>query len=158
MHREHFERQIARLRTQWQQGYGEERMVRLWKIFEKISNEDFTTMVDMALDTMRSAPLTDDFLKLEQELMRRRSEERDFAGLCRTSSPIGVLSHAAEANKSADPDFVKACLQVVRDNAEGRLAGGNFIEACDCLDKLANTLNPQGRYKGKERSGGKDEW
>lgn len=151
-----FKKQIDRIRSQWANAYGEERLKRIWATYGKsVSDDLFEEMVDMALDTMRSAPLADDFAKFEIECAKRRASSRVYDGLGATGFS-GVMRDAAKNNKAADPEFVKLCVKLWNDKVTGKVNHKQFLEGCDALDQYARQLNPPGTRSPKEYAPYKD--
>lgn len=140
MDRQLFNRQLHRLKTQWPHSYGEERVSRIWATFQKVSDIDFEEMVHLALDTMRSAPLVDDLCNLEREVKKRRSFYR-----VQNAGGIGsVVEQAAQANRRADPEYVKNCVRLLKKKMLGQLTTAQFLEGCAWLDSAAERKNPAG--------------
>lgn len=139
MNNETFKVQIQRLQTQWPNSYGEERLKRMWKLYEQLSNELFTEMVDEAIDTCRSAPLSEDFGKLEQVVQTRKAQQRYGSQL---GSVGGVMHDAARSNKTADPELVNACMKLMNDLQTGKINKKQYFEGCDMIDQVAKRLSP----------------
>ena len=147
MTEEEFNKQLNRLKSQWSNSYGPERVARMWKGLKGLSEAFFAEIVDEALDTCRSAPLMEDFGKLEIEVGKRRAQGRIYDSFSRAGSPADALEEAARNNKTADPEFVKACMRLMKDKEDGRISSEQFFQMCDELDRLADQLNPQGRRR-----------
>jgi len=143
VNRDHFLRQLDRLKKQWPNSYGDERSARIWAVFKDLDDGTFVSMVDTAIDRMRQAPLAEDLSRLEAEVRNRDLQNRVSSGLGGPSF-AAPLQQAARKS-SADPDFVKACLKLLRDKDTGRNTMAQFLEGCDALDQLARQLEPRGR-------------
>jgi len=145
MNKEHFLKQLARLKSQWPNSYGDERSARIWTVFKDVMDDTFTGMIDIAIDRMRQAPLADDLGKFEQEVKNREFQNRVSYGAGRSQfgQVIGDAEKANNKTKSADPDFVKACIKLLKDKTEGRITKAQFLEGCDALDQLAKQLEPR---------------
>lgn len=49
----------------------------------------------------------------------------------------GIVKDAENANITANPEFVKACMNVLKEKLEIQLSKSQFLEGCDLLDKAA---------------------
>lgn len=140
MQEKEFEIQVGRLTSQWRNDYGTERRALLWAAFKDAMGEDFRSAVDYCLASHRRAPLLDDLSKEIDQAKVRRQQSRGGS-----SSFYGQLVDAAELNRKADPEFVKACLKHVSDFLGARMSREQFDQGCDLLDSVAKQLHPETR-------------
>lgn len=47
------------------------------------------------------------------------------------------MQEAARTNRTADPEFVKACTKLLKDKLTGALTHDQFLEGCHLLDVAA---------------------
>lgn len=132
MDRAHYNTQIERLETQWPNSYGEERKAILWVAFKDTSNAVFAEAVSECIASHRAAPLLPDLSKAVEIAKTRENSYRGGAG-----SVWGVVQQAAKQNKSASPEFVKACTKLLREKLDGKITHKQFLEGCDLLDEAA---------------------
>lgn len=136
-----FQVQIGRLKTQWPNTFGVERLKRLWETFKGLPLPVFSDMVDMAVDTMRAAPLVDDLCRFETEVKKRHAQSRVYDSYSSRGYPEQI-SEAARANKTADKEFVAACQKLLNQRWRGEITYAQFQEGCDALDQMAELINP----------------
>lgn len=149
MNENEFEAQIKRLRTQWPNSYGSERMEGLWSAFKGVSSSVFGEAISDCIANQRSAPLLSELSKAVETAKVRESSFR----FDRSHSPLDAMQGAADSNKTADPEFVKACMKLLKDKLDGRISHDNFLQGCNLLDEAARILNPlKKRESGRERS------
>lgn len=137
---EAFESQLGRLEDQWRQFYGAERKKILWNAFRGAQEDDFRLAVSQCLSEHRSAPLLPELSKALELAKQRRVSDEHYRGMGDLSS---VLKNAAIVNRTADKEFVKACLRHFGDYQAKRISYPTFLEGCDCLDNLANQLTKE---------------
>lgn len=137
MNRDYFLEQMGRLRSEWPNSYGDERVKILWDHFKMETDAKFLRMVTRALGTLRSAPLVPELLKIQEDITTEdKNRERDrYLG---DASFQGVMAHAAKNNKRADPEFVKQCMKLLKDKLDGRITHEQFLQGCDLLDIAAS--------------------
>jgi hypothetical protein len=112
--------------------------------YREVSVDFFSALVDYSLDTMRGAPMLEDFTRVEIEVKKRQSQERAVGGL----GLVGIMRRASDDNRVADKEFVKACLKLLQDKLNGKLTSEQFAQGCEMLDDVADKLNPSGRRRG----------
>lgn len=154
MEHDEFDEQLVRLRTQWPHSYGDERVAILWRAFQRVSITDFADAVTECLASHRSAPLAKEVDKEIQEVQRRNAQDRIYRGLG-AARPMDPLVSAALENKTADPEFVKACMKLLRDKQNGVITHEQFLQGCDYLDQVAGVMKYKAP-KGREAAAGKD--
>lgn len=132
------ENEIARLESQWPRTYGQERKALLWDALKGTQAEDFHAAVDICLATHRSPPLLEQ-LAVEAEAAKVR---RETSYARSTGGYYDTLKDAATHNKSADPEFVKACLAHLRKFLNREIDRKTFDEGCGYLDEVARKLSP----------------
>lgn len=139
MERATFNKQLYRLKTQWPHSYGDERIARIWEVFKGIADEIFVQITNMAIDTLRTAPLCEELGKLELEVRKQAQVTRS-----RHDSNMGsILLQSAKDNKVADRDFVHACLKHLQDKLEYKITHEQFLAGCDEIQKIADLLCPK---------------
>jgi len=127
---------MRRLKTQWPNSYGSERLALIWHRFKDTANHVFTALVTGALNSLRSPPLADDLSKLEQEYTRNEAQLRIQM---RHDISFGrQIEELAKNNRTADPEFVQGCLKLLRDRQNGKLTEEQFLQGCDYFDQIAN--------------------
>jgi hypothetical protein len=138
MQLEVFQDQIQRLKaTYGEKNYPEERVKVLWAQFKKVENIEFADAVTYLIANYRAAPMLHEIEK-EVQLAINRSQEHWLRSADRNL--YGIVQDAAKYNKKADPEFVKACLKLLRDKLDGKINNKQFNEGCDLLDKAAKTF------------------
>lgn len=136
-----FNSQMQRLKSQWPSGYGQERMALIWNAFQGVLDEIFRDAVSELIASSRSCPLIPDLEKAVSFATRRENEVRTQASYGFTSA----LTEASDNNKTADPEFVKACMQLTQDKLNGKIKMAEFLQGCGYLDEVAAQLS--GRRK-----------
>lgn len=134
-----FNRQMDRLNSQWKSTYGTERRALLWAAFRNVLAEDFQSAVDMCLASHRGAPLLDELNKEVDAARVRRNQEGARGG----GSFYGVVQQAADANTTANPEFVQLCLKHIRDGLTGKVTREQYFEGCDALDRMRQQIAPR---------------
>lgn len=139
MTKQEFEIQVERLNSQWPNGYRQERKALLWSAFQNVPIDDFQTAISFCITNCRGLPLLPEIDKAVNEAKAARftSEVRGRSGIPQ------VLNEAADNNKTAEPEFVRACLKLLDDRTRGKLTMKQFLEGCDYLDEVARTLSPR---------------
>jgi hypothetical protein len=140
-----FDKQVQRMESQWPRTYGQERKALLWQAMKDVHPDDFLSAVDSCLASHRAPPLLEQLsTEVDQAKTRRISNEarRGVGGFYET------LDTAARNNKSADPEFVQACLKLLSDYGLGKagpaakkLSREQFDEGCGYLADVARRLN-----------------
>lgn len=105
-----FDKQMGRLKSQWGNSYGEERARILFQTFREVEANIFQDAVTECLMRYRQAPLTDE---INREVEQARSRQKERAWQRSDRSILGVLQHAADSGKAANPDHVAACMRLV---------------------------------------------
>lgn len=132
--------EIERLRADWKNFYGPERVRVFWKAFAKESHEIFRGAVDHCIGTCRGAPMLEDLLRGIEVARRNETQARALYGI-QSMSPMQVMRDAARVNRRADPEFVAACIKTLRERLDGKLTGEQFAQACDLLDETAKNVS-----------------
>jgi hypothetical protein len=135
-----FEKQVQRMESQWPRTYGQERKALLWQAMKDVHPEDFQSAVDSCLASHRAPPLLEQLsTEVDQARVRRsQNSARGVGGMYET------LDTAAKNNKTADPEFVQACLKHLRSFLSGQIDRKQFDEGCGYLDDVARKLDPRG--------------
>lgn len=145
MNNAHFQKQVARLKSQWPHGFGEEKQALIWNAFQAVSDQVFSEAVSETIGNHRGgAPIISD-LERAVEVAKTRENGARF------NRPHGFGTEVAEAariNVRADKDFVEACAKHLKLFQTGKIKRAQFDSGCDDLDKLADLLNPPGKAKG----------
>lgn len=139
MTKDHFSEQLNRLRSEWPNSYGAERSLMLWDAFRNEQDARFERAVNRALQTLRSAPLVPELMRIFEELKiedAHVARERAMG----QGSFMQVLKDASKNNRRANPEYVKACLKVFQDRDAGRLTLDQFKQGCDFLDETAGKM------------------
>lgn len=112
-----------------------------------MDGETFREVVDLAMCSLRAAPLPNDLMRLEIEVRNRQAQARvvDGFGGIGASGMMGQMQQMAQGNKRADPEFVALCLKHLRDFINRKMTKEHFEEGCTFLEKTARQLNPMGR-------------
>lgn len=134
-----FKIEMARLKTQWPHAYGTEREGLIFKAFRSADIVKFRDAVSFLIGNSKSAPLMEDFTR---EVTRTEGTEFARYSSSGFADASGVLSKAARHTK-ASPEFVKACLKVVRDRSSGKLTKEQAEQAYEYLDQTAKQINPE---------------
>jgi hypothetical protein len=136
-----FNDQIKRLKSQWPNAYGDERIKILWAAFKDVANYDFRDAVTHCLGTAKSAPLVPELEKAvliarNNYYAKQRMEEANV---------LGALEQVADNNTTADPEFVDKCLKLLDDLYQKKITKVQFDEGCNLLDQAAKL------YKGYKK-------
>lgn len=136
-----FQHQIKRLKDQWPNSYGVERVGVLWRAFEKTNDSDFGEAVTECLANHRAAPLVQDIATEVTAAQTRRieSERRDYQILGQGEA-VDIL--AAAARKTTNKEFAAACMKALNQKLKGEISSDQFFnEVCPLLDEAAKQLN-----------------
>lgn len=128
-----FDEQIKRLESQWPNAYKTERIKILWAAFKDVSYFDFRDAVNYCLGNSKSAPLV---LELEKAVQIAKNNYYSSKRL-EEANTMEALLHAADNNRTADPEFVDRCLKLLDDLYNKRITKKQFDEGCDLLDQAA---------------------
>lgn len=132
-----FECQIGRLGTQWRGTYGEERKAILWRAFQNVPVEDFTSAVEHCLATMRGAPLLDELSKEVDQAKTRRVSSEGYRGVGGFGETLADL---AKNSRGASADFVKACMKLWSDYSSRKITFEHFQQGCALLDQAERAM------------------
>lgn len=143
MDRGEFNKEMARLNDQWPNAYRAEKTALIWTMVQKMDAGMFREVVDLALLSMRGAPLAEDFSRIENEVRNRAAQARVTSGFGGVGM-LGQMQDMAKSNKRADPEFVALCLKHLRDFISGKITKETFEQGCQFLDETARQLNPMG--------------
>ena len=138
-----FDAQIARLESQWRGTYGQERRALLFSAFRNVPPEDFRDAVEQCLATQRAAPLLD-VLTVEVDRAKTRRMQNGYRA---AGGFYETVADAAKSNQRADREFVRACLQLLRDKLGRKLTMEQFQQGCDMLDQVADQISPQTKVR-----------
>lgn len=105
-----FERQMARLRTQWANSYGDERTKILLQTFREVDAAIFHDAVTECLMRYRQAPLADE---INREVEQARSRQKERAWQRSDGSILGVLKSAADTGRASNPEIAEACVRLL---------------------------------------------
>ena len=150
MKAETFHAQLKRLRTQWPHSYGEDRERILFQMLKPVDDSVFVDAVTECLMKCRQAPLGDE---LNQEIERARGRERERAWRQTDGSMLGVLHHAADNNKAANPDHVAACMKLITGYLDKRYSKAQLQQGVAVLE-AASGMRAMPTASGKDRSAG----
>lgn len=131
---EHFESQIERLKTQWRNSFGTERVSALWRMFKGERNDVFADAVSEIIVDQNAPPLSGDFQKHVQ-LAKNRIEHGRYYGLDGLDM-LRPLKAAAKVTQ-ADPEFVSRCMDAIKLKVTGKIAMREFEERCGLLEQAA---------------------
>jgi hypothetical protein len=149
---EAFKTHLKRLQGQWPNSYGEERAKIIFHAFKHVSDIDFAEAVTECIANHRAAPLVKELDRELQEVQKRNASDRIYRGLG-AAGVGGAISQAAAANKTADKEFVKACMKLWKDYTGGRINHMQYMQGCDYLDQAAGLYR---RPIGKDAAAGID--
>ena len=138
---EKFELEMNRLKKQWPSTYSAERLGLLFKAYRSTPDSIFERAVTKLLLTQRAAPLIEAFEKAIREAHNEHAEEIRQFHARQPHTPFEQLEAAAGMNSgSADPTFVKDCLEVLRSFMTGKITKAEFDATCRLLDEAAVSL------------------
>ena len=133
-----FKKQIDRLReTYSDRYYPKPRIEQIWAVTKRETDGTFERAINWLIQTHRSPPLVPEILKA---IERIKAEDKQRARESSGSADIYSQLQSASKRTTADPDFVKACLKLLRERLDGKLNHKQFIEGCDLLDEAARSL------------------
>lgn len=140
-----FKAQVRMLAEVWgERNYSAPVANLLWQAFQTINDDEFTDAVTW-LVANRPARLTPPLMK-ELSGACDEARRRSIESRARGGGNLGeMLNEAGRVNKTADPDFVRACLQTITDFINRKCSMAQFIDNCDALDSVARQLNPTSR-------------
>jgi hypothetical protein len=104
-----------------------------WKAFQNETLEDFRDAVSELIASQRSVPL---FKEISDALARTKARERERRQRDNASIAYVLNPH----NEQADRDFVKICMNLLRDKTLGKIGETQFEQGCGYLDQTANQL------------------
>lgn len=81
MMREHFQREVERLKLVWPQSFSTPRAHLIWCGCADLSDRDFTGVCDRFIGSMKSPPLPEDFIS-EARRLQKASFDKDLKGAC----------------------------------------------------------------------------
>ena len=139
-----FHLELERLRTQWPNSYGKEREALLFRAFRDVNADELREAVTDCLSSCRQAPLVAELTKAV-EAARNRSRERRWRG---DGGLLSVMERAAENNRTASPEHVRKCVELVRGKIDGRLTATQFDEGVRLLE-IASGLRRREYERGK---------
>jgi hypothetical protein len=142
MQKQVFNAQMGRVRSQWPNAYGPERELLIWKAFEVCPDKDFIRATEILLSEERGAPLVPQFERAISQAAMERRQQNAQRGL--PTGFVSVLETAAKKT-TADPEFVKACMQTIHAKLDGRMSHSDFLAQCDLLDRAAKELVRAGK-------------
>lgn len=144
-----FNTQLARLKTQWVNSYGPERELLIWKSFEVCRDEDFVRAVEILLSEERGAPLIPQF---ERAVSQAESERRQrYVAKGFGSGGFAGQLESVSKRTTADPEFVKACMQTLNIYLGGGMPRADFVAQCDLLDRAAKEFTRANRIVNLSR-------
>lgn len=137
-----FQAQMKEVQGNWPGKYNPPFLSRLWALLSaNTTDDDFVAAVNILILAGGPPPAAEKFEKAIAEAKLRRNAYRGGGG-----SFVDVLDEAARNNKSADPDFVKACMKLYRDRydtrrpPQERLTAEQFQQGLALLDDVARQL------------------
>lgn len=113
----------------------------LWRSFQDVYDEVFVDAVTHIVATRparHKPPLLTELSEAVDAAKVRANQQR----YNKTGSVYETLEDAAKNNKTADPEFVQACLKLVRDFLDRKVTRKQFDEGCDLIASVAKQLNP----------------
>lgn len=117
--------------------YTTQRLKIILQSIRHVDNGVFERAVTRLIATKRIAPLTPEIMEAVEAVW---AEDKQRARESSGSADIYSQLQSASKRTTADPDFVKACLKLLRDRLDGKLNHKQFIEGCDLLDEAARSL------------------
>ncbi len=132
-----FNQQVERLEDQWRMAYGHERKAILWRVFGKTEAGEFQEAVSDCLATMRNYPLVKELSEAINGVKVRAAEGRAYDET-RVADIAGFLGAAAE--RTANFEFAKACVDTLEKKLHGELTPSQWQEACGLLEETAKQL------------------
>lgn len=142
MTKETFQAQVKVLGEVWgNNNYSVPVTTVLWRAFGNVPDDIFIAAVDHLLATRparKPPPLLEELTTSVERAKVRANSQRYFG-----NAFGNVLDEAANKNRTADPEFVQACLKHVRSFMDRKINYKTFLEGCDYLDSVAAQLNPE---------------
>jgi hypothetical protein len=127
--------QADRMKRVWgERNYPEERLKIFWRAFQSgTTDQVFSDALDELIANSRYAPMLDDLSKAVEQAKIRQYSNRGMGGF------IETLDAAARNNKSADPEFVAACMKLLRQylGRKPEITKDQFEQGCGYLDEVA---------------------
>ena len=143
-----FQVQINRVTDTWgEKSYPKPRMDEIWGVLKNESPGIAGRAITWLIQTQRAAPMIPDFLKALEHIKGQEKQFRREYDAGKFGTTLEALQDAAKQNKTADPDFVAACLKNLELYQSGKISFKQFNKNCDELDAVANRLNPSGAKK-----------
>ncbi len=143
-----FETQFKRMDDVWgPKAYANEAKALFWRAFEKLDDAVFVEAVELLIVTCRSKPMMKEFNTAIDEAYELAKDRAAVGARDQEVSFLSLMGHVAQENTTADPDYVKACMQLLKDKATGKITSEQFFRQCDELDRLAEQM-------AKVKSGG----
>lgn len=112
-----------------------------WRSLQHAFDDDFSEAVDHLIANHRAAPMLDDLCRACEEVRARRQHQQVRDGYASRAGLPGAIRDAEANNRTADPDYVKACVQLLQDKWTGKLTRKQFSEGCTYLDEVGRQLS-----------------
>lgn len=137
-----FEQEIKRLKSQWPNGFGDERKKELWKLLKDVPNFDFRDAVSYLLVTARSCPLAEEIQKAIQRARNNYFEQKRID----EATQRGIFNSIPDAG-TCDREFKNKCVELYNSFMDKKITREQFFQGCDLLDQAAKIYgkkqNPQ---------------
>lgn len=140
MTREHYDRQIERLKNQWPNSYSPERMMGFWYQLSKFSDEFMTDAVSEFIANSRSAPLLNEFLEYQEQHSRRKGF---YHGIPHETDIASLMQKAYNPADYSDPDVrerIQGRINLVKQYSGRLITRRQFDEGCDYYDRAAGII------------------
>lgn len=144
-----FHLQVERLRSQWKNSYGEERVLALWQVFRFTEEATFTEAVTQCLLTRIAAPLGEELLEAVEKVKQQAKDrvERDCGAMTKLTGTDFVTQVESADEGLADPEFVQACKSLLSDFQKKKITKAQFDQGCDMLDQTAAQIEKMKQVK-----------
>lgn len=127
-----FEHEMKRLKEQWPNAYSKERMIIFFNAFRDVSNFDFRDAITDCLATSRSAPLLPELTVAIEKARINYFQKKRIEESGMNKGLFGI-----ENNGSADPEYVKKCIEHVYNLLDKKITKEQFDQGCEMLDQAS---------------------
>lgn len=130
-----FREQMEKLKTQWKNSYGDERMILFWEKFKSFTDEEFTAAVASLLLTRSAPPLGNEIIA-ELEKIRRSALERKalYTG---PTNMLQVIRHVGNNSDNIKREYIDACIDLFTKFSSGKLNRKQFDDGLEYLKSAA---------------------
>lgn len=126
----------------------------LFRQYKHLTSDEFGLMCEKAISNYRRTPMEQDWIKIADMVGLNKPQRRYGTGSTAYAPSVAntMLDGLESRNTTADPSFVRQCVNDLRDYNTGRMSKKDFFKRRDEADKVAREIMKAKKIKPRHRN------